>query len=131
MKKLILFLSIISFTLIPAGVAMAVTDEQLFGDVCSKTPDASVCKDKTIAQDGADNSVYGPDGILSKGADVVTIVVGIAAVIVIIIGGFQFITGVGDPAKISEGRNAIVYALIGLAVAVMAQVVIKFVINKL
>lgn len=58
-------------------------------------------------------------------------VVGVAAVIMIIIGGFRYITSNGDSAQISSAKNTIIYALIGLAVAVLAQAIVAFVFNRL
>ncbi len=42
------------------------------------------------------------------------------SVIMVLVGAFQFITGGGDPAKISEARKTILYAAIGLGVALIA-----------
>jgi hypothetical protein len=42
------------------------------------------------------------------------------SVIMVLVGAFQFMTGGGDPEKISQARKTILYAAIGLAVALMA-----------
>jgi hypothetical protein len=125
-KRIAALIALLFLTFAPAGLANA----QFFEDICSKTPDAAVCKDSKIKQDAADNSITGPNGIIAKATNVLTFVIGIAAFIVIIIAGFQFVLGVGDPARISNARNTLVYALAGILVAVMAQVIVKFVVNK-
>lgn len=43
------------------------------------------------------------------------------ATIMVLIGAFQFITGGGDPEKISKARKTILYAAIGFAVALIAS----------
>jgi Type IV secretion system pilin len=57
-------------------------------------------------------------------------IVGIAAVIMIIVGGLRFVLAGGDPAKLSSARNTIIYSLIGLVVAVLAQVIVRYVLGK-
>jgi phosphoglycerol transferase MdoB-like AlkP superfamily enzyme len=45
----------------------------------------------------------------------------VVAVIFLIIAAFTFITASGDPAKVEKARNFVLYALIGVAVAVAAK----------
>jgi hypothetical protein len=56
-----------------------------------------------------------------------SIIVGAASVIMIIFGGFKFITSGGDAEKTKTARNTIIYAAIGLAVVVLAQFLVLFV----
>ncbi len=57
-------------------------------------------------------------------------VVGIVSVIMIIFGGFKYITSGGDTGNVSSAKNTIVYAVIGLVVVAMAQFIVQFVLNK-
>jgi hypothetical protein len=57
--------------------------------------------------------------------------VGVVAVFMVIFGGFKIITASGDSQKVTQGRNAIIYALIGLVVVALAQIIVKFVIGKI
>jgi hypothetical protein len=61
--------------------------------------------------------------------DILSFVVGVAAVIAVISGGFKYITSGGDTAKVANAKTTLIYALIGLAIAVLAQVIVHFVIN--
>jgi len=45
----------------------------------------------------------------------------IVAVIYLILAGFYFITAQGDPDKVAKARNMVLYALIGVVVAVAAK----------
>ena len=56
-------------------------------------------------------------------------VVGIAAVIVIIYAGTTFIISAGNPSKISQAKTMLTYAVVGLAVAILAYAIVNFVIN--
>lgn len=49
------------------------------------------------------------------------------AVIVIIIGGFMYVTSSGDSSKVSAAKNTILYAVIGLVVAMLSVAIIAFV----
>lgn len=61
---------------------------------------------------------------------VISIIIGTVAaiaVIVVIIGGFRYILAQGDPQAVSKAKSTILYALIGLLVAIIAQVIVAFV----
>lgn len=56
--------------------------------------------------------------------------VGIASVVMIIIGGFKYVISMGDSTNINSAKNTILYAMIGLVVVAMAQVIVNFVLDK-
>ena len=51
------------------------------------------------------------------------------AIVVIIIAGFNLATGGDDPEKISRSKKAIIYALVGLALAVSTEAIVLTVLN--
>lgn len=57
---------------------------------------------------------------------VVFAVAGSVALLVIVIAGIQFMLSRGDPQKSAKARNAIIYAAIGLVVAVLAFSIVQF-----
>ena len=87
---------------------------------------SSVCKEKG----NTGNPFVGPEGIITKVIQILVIILGIAAVIVIMVAGLSFVLSSGDPAKIATARNAIIYASVGLVVAVLAQTLVVFVLKK-
>lgn len=89
---------------------------------CQDNPSSSLC------QSPADP--VGPNNIFIKAAQVVVYLTGILAVIMIIIGGFAYVTSSGDPHKLNGAKNTILYALIGVAVAISAQLIINVVMNR-
>lgn len=103
---------------------------QVLDPVCEGVSDATVCQDNT-EQDAGSNALYGPNGVLTKAAEIIATIVGIASVIVIIIGGFRYVLATGDPSKLGAARATIIYALVGLLVALLAQAIIFFVLDKL
>jgi uncharacterized membrane protein len=59
-----------------------------------------------------------------------SLVAGVAAVIMIIIAGMKFITGQGDAGAIASARNTLIYALVGLVVVALAQFIVHFVLGR-
>ncbi len=56
---------------------------------------------------------------LKRIIDLLTVIVGIAVVIVIIVSGLKLITSGGDSNAITSARNGIIYALIGLIIVAL------------
>lgn len=56
-------------------------------------------------------------------------VVGIVSVIMIIYGGFRYITSGGDSAGVTSAKNTILFAIVGLVFVALAQIIVKFVIG--
>lgn len=54
---------------------------------------------------------------------------GIVAVIAIIIGGFTYVTSNGDAGKTKTAKDIILYAVVGLVVAIMAFAIVNFVVG--
>jgi len=57
--------------------------------------------------------------------------VGIIAVICIIIGGIIYMTSRGDPGKITQAKNTILYSIIGLVITLLAFAITNFAISAL
>lgn len=70
------------------------------------------------------------NGIISTVINTLSAAVGIAAVIMIVVGGFRYITSGGDTTKVGSAKNTILYALIGLIIVALAQVIVHFVLVK-
>jgi len=62
--------------------------------------------------------------------NILSVVVGAVAVIMVIMAGFRYITSAGDSNKIASAKNTLIYALVGLAIVMLAQLIVQFVINK-
>jgi len=57
--------------------------------------------------------------------------IGIIAVVVVVIGGILYMTSAGNPEKIKTAKNAIMYAVIGLVVTLMAFAITTLVIDAI
>lgn len=58
-------------------------------------------------------------------------IVGLVAVIMIIVGGFRYITSGGNDTSVTAAKNTILYAIIGLVVVALAQIIVRFTLSKL
>ena len=63
--------------------------------------------------------------------NVVYSLIGIVAVIFVIIGGFKYMTSQGEPGRVQQAKNTILYALIGLVITVSAFAITAFILHAL
>ncbi len=134
MKKLAFIVAIIglvvSFSALPTKSVHAANP---LDDACkhlnaTQRQESTTCN-KSV--DSSKNPLTGPDGIINKITRVVALIAGAIAVIIIIVSGIGMMTAAGDSQKVSQHRNGIINAAIGLVVIVIAQGLITFVVNRL
>jgi hypothetical protein len=70
------------------------------------------------------------DSVIKTVINILSLVVGVVAVIMIIIGGLKYITSSGDSNNVSSAKNTILYAIIGLVIVALAQVLVRFVLDQ-
>jgi hypothetical protein len=68
--------------------------------------------------------------VIASIVNVFSWVVGVVAVIMVIWGGFTYVTAAGDPQKAAKARSTILYAVVGLVVVALAQIIVQFVLRK-
>jgi hypothetical protein len=129
MKRLLAIFALASMILFGAvGPALAV---EVFKDPCQTTPQAAACVGSHKHETPSDNSFLGPHGILTAAVNILAIIAGIAAVIMIIVGGLRFVISSGDPNNVTNAKNAILAALIGVVIVVLSRTLVIFVLNRL
>jgi hypothetical protein len=74
----------------------------------------------------ADNDIA---RIANQIVNIFSIIVGAVAVIMIIYGGFRYITSGGDSNRVGSAKNTLIYAIIGLIIVALAQIIVHFVLN--
>lgn len=57
-------------------------------------------------------------------------VAAVVAVLIIVIAGFTYVLSGGDPQKTNRAKDAILYAVIGLVVAILGYTIVTLVINR-
>ncbi|HXE10003.1 MAG TPA: pilin [Verrucomicrobiae bacterium] len=59
-----------------------------------------------------------------------SILVGAASIFMIIYGGFRYITSGGESGRVGAAKNSLLYAIVGLVIVALAQVIVHFVLNQ-
>lgn len=81
--------------------------------------------------DGCPVDLFGGTGIFKQITNTILYIVGVIAVIMLIIGGIKYVISGGDAKKVTDAKNTILYAIIGLVIAFLAFAVVNFVITAL
>jgi len=68
--------------------------------------------------------------IITLVINVFSVVVGIIAVIMIIVGGIRFVLSGGDSAATTSARNTVLYAIVGLVIVAVAQIIVRYVLGR-
>ncbi|HSH31424.1 MAG TPA: pilin [Candidatus Saccharimonadales bacterium] len=63
-------------------------------------------------------------------ANILIFLVGAIAVLMIIIGGLRYVLSGGDPGGTKSAKDTILYAIIGVVVAILAYAVVNFVLTR-
>ncbi len=127
MKKVIL--SIFVMTSLVFAVAVPVSAYDPFEEPCSAGGSSDFCKSAT--QQASEDRIVGPNGILTKITQFVVFLAGGFAVIMVTLGGAKYTFSAGDPNAIKSAKDTILYALVGLVVAIFSQAMVVFVLSKL
>lgn len=78
----------------------------------------------------AANATSSFGGIIKTIINVLSIVVGAASAVMLVIGGFRYVISGGDSNAVSGAKNTILYAIIGLVIVLFAQVIVAFVLDR-
>lgn len=96
------------------------------------------CSDPEVAQTdfckgkAAENrDLLGADGIITSVIQLIVYMTGAISVIMVVIGGFRYVLSGGDSNATAGAKNTIMYALIGVVVAIFAQAIVSLVLSKL
>jgi type IV secretory pathway VirB2 component (pilin) len=131
MKRILLGFALLFSFAVFAPVGISYADEFKPADVCAKVDKSQGVPEycKTITNN--DDPITGSDGVLKRIVDLVAFVAGIVAVIMIIFGGFRYITSTGEPEKAAAARKTLIYAIVGLVIVILAQTIVSFVLRQI
>ncbi len=71
--------------------------------------------------------LFGNGGIFSDITNLLLFIIGAIAVIMIVIGGLRYVISGGDAKQVQAAKNTILYALVGVVVAILAYAIVNFV----
>ncbi len=83
----------------------------------------------TTAPTDASCGASGVGTAIATAVNILSVIVGAAAVIALIWAGFKYITSGGDTNKVANAKSTLIYAIVGIAVVGLAQVLIHFVLS--
>ena len=72
----------------------------------------------------------GEQGLFRTITNILLFIIGAIAVIMLVIGGIRYTTSNGDSNQVTAAKNTILYAIIGIIVAILAYAVVNFVITS-
>ena len=75
-------------------------------------------------------TLFGTAGIFTTISNVMLFVVGAISVIMVIVGGLRYVISGGNSSNITAAKNTILYAIVGLIIAIMAYAIINFVLES-
>jgi hypothetical protein len=141
MKKFIKMLPMIvagAFVL-QMGAAFAPSSTTLLGNnvaVSAADSKEAVCKGVGLIGGNTDcgtavENEGAVGGILETAINLFSMVVGVISVIMIIVGGLKYIISMGDGGNVKSAKDTILYAIIGLVIVVMAQIIVRFVLTSI
>lgn len=70
------------------------------------------------------------NSLIKRIINLLSVVVGVVAVIMIIIGGLRYITSGGSDTSVTGAKNTILYAIIGLIIVALAQILVRFILRQ-
>ena len=100
-------------------------------EVAASTPTCGTAAE--CIRSGLDSSATGTSGsvsdIIGTVVNVLLFLLGAVCVIMIIVGGFRYVTSNGDQSAVKAAKDTILYAVVGLIVAIAAYAIASFVVS--
>lgn len=125
MKRIIQ--SILAVGVLAFGLAAIVT--------VSPQPVAACTGGKNCITTGAGNVKTGAVGslptIITNITNILLFLLGAVSVIMLVVGGFKYTTSNGNPEQIKSAKNTIMYAIVGVVIAMAAYAIVSWVVRAL
>ena len=78
---------------------------------------------------GQTANLVGNDGVFQTITSVLLYILGAVSVIMIIIGGLRYVVSGGNASNVTAAKNTILYAIVGIIIALLSYAIIKFVLG--
>jgi len=131
--SVVMMLGLASMSIMPASAATADICKDVTGTELTACAVCAAENNTNTWVDGKCNRGSGNDlnSIIQTVINVMLFIIGILCVIMIIFGGIRYTTSTGDKGRIDNAKNTIVYAVVGLIVAIVAFALVQWVFNAL
>ncbi len=104
------------------GLSVIAIAEPSFADATSQIQQG-------ITATGSGGQTQSLSAIFKNVVNILLYVIGAISVIMLIVGGIRYATSAGNAANVTAAKNTIMYALIGLVIAVLAYAIVNFVLT--
>jgi hypothetical protein len=136
--KKIIFLSLLICAVLTFGFGLKASAFNLFGSNCKgdgtvqggNSGASPVCTSSNGAQ-GDDNHHNVVLRTINDAANIIAVLAGVLAVIMIIVAGFSYVTAGGNAEQTKGARGRIIYASVGLVIIAMAWTITRFITDKI
>ena len=122
MKKIT---KILTQTLTGVGALLCLSTSRVLASAISVQDGADAAR-----ADGMPTELIGDNGVFSRITNTVLLIVGLISVIMLVYGGLRYILSGGDSKKVTDAKNTVLYAIIGLIISLLAFAIVNFVLNS-
>ncbi|MGE5309896.1 MAG: hypothetical protein ACM3JF_02335 [Sphaerimonospora mesophila] len=122
--------SSISNTLKAIAITSGVTAGSLVAPLTASALSLMDVIDGNYRGDGQPTELFdGGAAIVPRVINLMLFIVGVLAVIMLIWGGIRYVISGGDATKVKDAKNTILYAIVGLIVAILGYAIVNWVIS--
>ena len=101
------------------------------GKICDPDAGGAGGGAKCVQSDDQPTDLFGNGGIFTKIVNALLFLIGAIAVIMLVYGGIRYATSGGDASAVTAAKNTILYAIVGIVVAILAYAIVNFVVTQL
>ena len=112
-------------TLTGVGALLCLTTSRVLASALSVQEGADAAR-----ADGMPTELIGDNGVFSRLTNTILLIVGLISVIMLVYGGLRYILSGGDSKKVTDAKNTVLYAIIGLIISLLAFAIVNFVLNS-
>jgi len=128
-KNKLLVLSTFFALVIPVAVPVTVAAQgPIQGGLCKGAQQLVIQEGEATCQDPQASTGF--SNLLRRIINILSVIIGVIAVIMPIVGGFRYITSGGKQESVTAAKNTILYAIIGLVIVALAQIIVRFVLSN-
>jgi hypothetical protein len=84
-----------------------------------------------VGSNGGPTDIFGAGGVFTTVINIALFIIGSLSVVMLIIGGIRYTLSGGNKDAVTSAKNTILYAIIGVVVAILAYAIVNFVLTSL
>lgn len=123
---LALGLGVVTASVVPTSAFAAASTSSCTNDASGGISGGALC----AQGDNTETDLFGSSGIFRTITNVLLFLIGAISVIMLIIGGIRYTVSGGDSSAVTSAKNTILYAIVGIIVALLAYAIVNFVLGS-